>query len=285
MAIFDRERVLKELDEVDESFEPYEIILQEKFHAHVRNDKIEVDLHKIGELAGTIQKMESDASSTLTFSSGLQRMKRLAVEMYYENAHNLFNQLLTCLNTLSKDLEKPCPLIVVDASDVYFTRQTTSILGDCFQHLLRNSMDHGIEFPDSRLQKGKTREGHISISVREVQGYCEIIYSDDGGGLNLDRILAKAKEQYLVQPNETLDAIEIVSLLFEPGFSTANTISMISGRGMGLEAIRTYIGRIGGSTTINLPSSLQSRIVPFSMTLTLPHSEFVILKGHVNRSA
>jgi two-component system chemotaxis sensor kinase CheA len=123
-------------------------------------------------------------------------------------------------------------------------------LSDPLTHIIRNSIDHGIEPPNERTAKGKHEEGTIRMSAEQRGGRIVIEISDDGGGINCERVLKKAKERGLVDPNAVLTDDEICNLIFAPGFSTAETVSDISGRGVGMDVVRRNIQDLGGRTTI-----------------------------------
>jgi two-component system chemotaxis sensor kinase CheA len=123
-------------------------------------------------------------------------------------------------------------------------------LSDPLTHIIRNSIDHGIEAPNDRIAKGKHEEGTIRMSAEQRGGRIVIEIADDGGGINCERVLKKAKEKGLVDPNAALTDDEICNLIFLPGFSTAETVSDISGRGVGMDVVRRNIQDLGGRTTI-----------------------------------
>src|SRR5215510_3357020 len=123
-------------------------------------------------------------------------------------------------------------------------------LADPLTHIIRNSADHGIEMPDDRLAAGKSEEGTIHLSAAQRGGRIVIEIKDDGAGINTERVLRKAKEKNLVDPDVSLTDDEICNLIFLPGFSTADTISDISGRGVGMDVVRRNIQDLGGRTSI-----------------------------------
>lgn len=123
-------------------------------------------------------------------------------------------------------------------------------LSDPLTHIIRNSIDHGIESPADRVARGKRETGTIRLSADQRGGRIVIEISDDGAGINCERVLKKARDKGLVDPNATLSDDEICNLIFLPGFSTAETISDISGRGVGMDVVRRNIQDLGGRTTL-----------------------------------
>lgn len=123
---------------------------------------------------------------------------------------------------------------------------------DPLTHLVRNTVDHGIEKPDVRASKGKPIEGCLTLRAFHEGGQVIIEISDDGAGLNLDRIKSKAVEKGLISQEQAarMQEQEISQLIFLPGFSTAEKVSNVSGRGVGMDVVKTNIEKIGGSVDL-----------------------------------
>jgi two-component system chemotaxis sensor kinase CheA len=138
-------------------------------------------------------------------------------------------------------------------------------LGDPLTHIIRNSIDHGIETPAARLAAGKSEEGTVRLLADHRGGRIIIEVSDDGGGIDPDRVLKKARERGLVSADAVLSEDEINNLIFMPGFSTAETISDISGRGVGMDVVRRNIQDVGGRISIK-----SERGRGMTLTLALP---------------
>ncbi|MDP3670757.1 MAG: chemotaxis protein CheA [Telluria sp.] len=138
---------------------------------------------------------------------------------------------------------------------------------DPLTHLVRNSIDHGIEMPDARLAAGKTEAGRLFLSAGHQGGNIVIEVSDDGGGLNRERILAKAVENGLAVSDAMSDS-EVWQLIFAPGFSTAETVTDVSGRGVGMDVVKRNISAMGGSVEIRSAKGFGTTI-SISLPLTL----------------
>ena len=123
-------------------------------------------------------------------------------------------------------------------------------IGDPLVHLVRNSIDHGIEMPDARVANGKSASGTIELNAYHKGGSVVVEVSDDGGGLKKDKILAKARERGLVAADEELSEDRIFNLIFAPGFSTADVVSDVSGRGVGMDVVKRNINELGGHVQI-----------------------------------
>jgi two-component system chemotaxis sensor kinase CheA len=138
-------------------------------------------------------------------------------------------------------------------------------IGDPLVHLVRNCIDHGIESPEARVTAGKTPEGTVHLDAYHRGGNIAVEVSDDGGGLDKDRILAKARTRGLVGPNDTLTDAEVYELIFLPGFSTAEKTTDLSGRGVGMDVVRRNVKELGGKVDVRSEPGRGSRF-----TITLP---------------
>ncbi len=138
---------------------------------------------------------------------------------------------------------------------------------DPLTHLVRNSIDHGIELPDARVAAGKDAAGTLTLSAAHRGGHIVIEVADDGGGLNRDRILAKARQQGLAVSDGMPDA-EVWQLIFAPGFSTAEAVTDVSGRGVGMDVVRRNISALGGQVEIRSVAG-QGSTVSIALPLTL----------------
>jgi two-component system chemotaxis sensor kinase CheA len=148
--------------------------------------------------------------------------------------------------------------------------------------MIRNSVDHGIESPKEREALGKPREGTISIKTYHHNGQVRIEVSDDGRGLNKEKILKKAIEKGLVQKNSKLSERQIYELIFEPGFSTAESVSEISGRGVGMDVVKRNISSIYGNIIIKSKENVGTTfIIDIPLTLSIVDGVYVKIAGDV----
>jgi two-component system chemotaxis sensor kinase CheA len=138
-------------------------------------------------------------------------------------------------------------------------------LSDPLTHMIRNSADHGIETPEKRLARGKSESGTIRLSAEQAGGNILIIVEDDGAGINRERVLQVARDKGVVAPDANPTEEQIDQLIFAPGFSTAEALSDISGRGVGMDVVLSNIKKIGGSVHVRSWTGKGTR-----MTLRLP---------------
>ena len=138
-------------------------------------------------------------------------------------------------------------------------------IGDPLVHLVRNCIDHGIESPEARIAAGKTAEGTVHLDAYHRGGNIAVEVSDDGGGLDKERILAKARARGLVGASDVLTDSEVYELIFVPGFSTADKTTDLSGRGVGMDVVRRNVKELGGKVDVKSDPGRGSRF-----TITLP---------------
>ncbi|WP_433046884.1 chemotaxis protein CheW [Dactylosporangium sp. CS-033363] len=150
---------------------------------------------------------------------------------------------------VSMELGKEVDLVIT-GGDAEMDKALVERIGDPLLHLVRNALDHGIEPPDERERAGKPPRGRLALNAFHDAGSIVIEISDDGRGLNRDRILAKAIERGLVARGESLSDPEVYSLIFEPGFSTADTVSNLSGRGVGMDVVRGAVTALRGGIDV-----------------------------------
>ncbi|NRA62354.1 MAG: chemotaxis protein CheA [Psychrobium sp.] len=143
-------------------------------------------------------------------------------------------------------------------------------IGDPLVHLVRNSLDHGLEMPEERIAAGKDETGTVTLNAYHQGGYIVIDISDDGRGLNTQRIRDKALEKGMINSDNTLSDQEINELIFAPGFSTADEVSDLSGRGVGMDVVRRNIESLGGHVTLSSTpgkGSLFSVMLPLTLAI------------------
>ena len=171
--------------------------------------------------------------------------------------------------------------------DLKLTGQETELdktvmekIGDPLVHLVRNSIDHGIEMPDVRIANGKSAMGTVHLDAYHRGGNIAVEVSDDGAGLDKDRILAKAKSRGIVGQNDTLTDEQIYDLIFVPGFSTAEKTTDVSGRGVGMDVVRRNVNELGGKIEIkSFPGKGSRFVINLPLTLAIVDGQSVAVGG------
>ncbi len=162
-----------------------------------------------------------------------------------------FNRFPRMVRDLSKDLGKSIKLLM-SGEETEVDRTVIDEIGDPLIHLIRNSIDHGIESPEIRLAAGKPEHGTVALRAYPDGNTVVIEVEDDGAGINAERVLAKAISKGVItqKESETMPTQEVVNLLFRPGFSTADVITDLSGRGVGLDVVKTKIESLNGTVEV-----------------------------------
>jgi two-component system chemotaxis sensor kinase CheA len=226
----------------------------------VNTDKLDSLMDVVGELV-IVQSQLSESARVLGIeNSPLQRnisqFGRLTKEMQH-TAMSLrmipikptFQKMERLARDLSRDFGKKVNFHV-NGEDTELDRTVVEDIGDPLVHMVRNSLDHGLETTAERIAAGKSEHGNVTLKAYHEGGNIVIELSDDGRGINPDKILAKAKKQNLVQPNAQLTKEEILNLIFLPGFSTAEKVTAVSGRGVGMDVVRRNIDKLRGKIEI-----------------------------------
>jgi two-component system chemotaxis sensor kinase CheA len=161
----------------------------------------------------------------------------------------IFSRFPRLVRDVSKSLNKKVNLIV-QGEDTELDKSVIEDLLDPLIHCVRNSVDHGIELPEDREAAGKDPDGTVILSARNEGNMIVIDVSDDGKGIDINRIKEKAVERGIIHPSKTLTDLEAFNLIFDPGFSTAREITNISGRGVGLDVVKKQIEKLNGSVSV-----------------------------------
>lgn len=182
----------------------------------------------------------------------------------------VFGKFRRVVRDLSSELGKDIRL-VTQGGETEVDKNVIDRIGDPIVHMIRNSIDHGIETAETRLAAGKPEQGTVRLSARQEGGEILISIEDNGGGLNVEAIRKKAQDRGLIDPAADLSERELQQMIFEPGFSTAEEISSVSGRGVGMDAVRNTIDGLGGSIDVFSRVGLGTRV-----TLRLPVTMAII---------
>jgi len=160
--------------------------------------------------------------------------------------------------------------LVIHGEETELDKTVIEMIGDPLTHIIRNSVDHGIEAPEERLTVGKPGVGTITLDAYHEGNHIAIIVSDDGSGLNIDKIYKKALEKGLVSERDGLSESDIANLIFLPGFSTADQVTDISGRGVGMDVVKKAITNLGGIIDIKTSKGIgTSMIIRLPLTLAI----------------
>ena len=178
-----------------------------------------------------------------------------------------FSRFKRLVRDLAQELGKEV-VLVTEGAETELDKTVIERLGDPLMHLIRNSIDHGIESPEARTRVGKPAAGTVVLSAAHSGAHVLIQIRDDGAGFDLETIRAKGIECGLVREGVALSEKELLSLIFLPGFSTAKTVTSVSGRGVGLDVVKRSIDSLGGTIMIRNNEGAGTTIV-LKLPLTL----------------
>ena len=240
----------------------------------IQADKLDALIDLVGELviAGASVNLLASRAGRSELTEAASLMNRL-VESIRDSALQLrmvqigetFNRFNRVVRDVSKELGKDIEL-VIRGGDTELDKSVVEKIGDPLMHLVRNAIDHGIEPAEARAASGKAARGRLELNAFHDSGSIVIEVADDGGGLKHDKIAAKAIERGLIQAGHALSEQEIFNLIFEPGFSTADKVSNLSGRGVGMDVVKRNIQSLRGRVEVHSAPGAGTR---FSIRLPL----------------
>jgi len=242
----------------------------------VQADKLDHLIDLVGELviagaSANLMALKSGQSTLVeatSIVSGLvENIRDSALQLRMVQIGETFNRFHRVVRDVSKELNKDIDLVITGA-ETELDKTVVEKIGDPLMHLVRNAMDHGIEPADVRVAKGKSASGRVELNAFHDSGSIIIEVIDDGGGLNKERILNKAIEKGIVQPGQNLTDHEINNLIFEAGFSTAEKVTNLSGRGVGMDVVKKNIQALRGTVEVLTEEGQGSRFV-IRLPLTL----------------
>ena len=219
-----RKQILQEYGSVGSIFDGYESEVKSitaKFRSYTQN---------LGTIAGDLQE-------------GVMKIRMVPI-------NQIFSRFPRVVRDLQRDLNKKIEL-QIEGEDTELDKSVVEDLLDPIMHCVRNSVDHGIEAPDVRKANGKSETGTVLLKASNEGNMIVIEVRDDGAGIDVEKVRKKAVERGLIHPDKVVSDNEAFQLIMQPGFSTADKISNVSGRGVGLEVVKTMISNLKGTISVN----------------------------------
>jgi len=268
--------------------------------ASADSTSIRVSIEKIDELMNTVGEIVITQSMLMQFAqsteqpsldrlrTGLTQLERNVRELQ-ESVMRVrmlpisfaFSRFPRLVRDLSQRLNKQIELKMT-GEQTELDKTVLERIGDPLVHLVRNSIDHGIEMPEARIAAGKSAVGTVYLNAYHRGGSIVIEVGDDGAGLNLERILTKARAKGLVAQTDTLSDDAIANLIFLPGFSTADVATDLSGRGVGMDVVRRNIKDLGGTVELRTQQGRgSSAIISLPLTLAIVDGQSVAVGDEI----
>lgn len=249
-----------------------------KFLEEIQNGSSVKDIRstineQFGDIVSVFDPFESDFKGLVAkFRSSTQNLGSIASELQegvmkirMVPISQIFSRFPRVVRDLSKDLNKKVNL-VIEGEETELDKSVIEDLLDPIMHCVRNSLDHGIEHPEDRKKLEKNEEGTLLLKASNEGNQIVIDIADDGAGIDVARVRQKAIDRGLIHPNKILTDQEAYQLIFEPGFSTSDKITNVSGRGVGLDVVKTQIEKLNGSVIVSSEHGVGSK---FSIRLPL----------------
>lgn len=244
----------------------------------VQADKLDQLIDLVGELviagaSASLLARKSGQSHLMEANSVLSRLvediRDSALQLRMVQIGETFNRFNRVVRDTAREIGKDIEL-VISGAETELDKSVVEKIGDPLMHLVRNAMDHGIEPADVRLAAGKPARGRLELNAFHDSGSIIIEVIDDGGGIDIGRVQSKAIERGLIQSGHSLTDQEIVNLIFEAGFSTAESVSNLSGRGVGMDVVKRNIQALRGSVEVHTRPGEGSRfIIRLPLTLAI----------------
>ncbi|MCW7078460.1 MAG: chemotaxis protein CheA [Canidatus Methanoxibalbensis ujae] len=224
----------------------------------ISTEKLDIIMNLVGELViGRSRLMEIWKNRNMDeLPSALAYIERTISDLQYEVTQirmipvaHIFNRFPKLVRDICRSQRKKADLIV-EGSDIEIDRTILEGIVDPLVHLLRNAVDHGIETPEERLSAGKPERGRIRLAAHREHGFVFITVEDDGRGIDVEKLKRKAVEKGLIPENAKMRDEDALKLIFMPGFSTSDRVTEISGRGVGMDVVKTRVESLGGSVEV-----------------------------------
>ncbi len=273
---WDREQLLRELGQVRELVETYDRVYRAKLAGNQADGVfLEQELVDLGKriLAGV------DDQNPAELRTALGRVRQLFQTIGTESFTSVLEGVVKAMPEIASRLGKEAPEIVVHDNHYRLLPEVAPVLKNVFVHEFRNAIDHGLESPAERAAQGKPARGTITLEADEDRDHLVIRLFDDGRGLPLDKIQERAIERGLVARDAQLTDDQVAELIFHPGLTTSESVTDLSGRGVGMDAVRKFVTALGGRVELRLKGRRTGNTSnrAFESRITLPRSAYVRL--------
>ena len=281
---WDQEYLLGELAQAQTLLAEYETIFRDKLGRDGDVSKgVNLDPERIASWLDSIRTITEKALDH-DVKAVVSEAYSMLVSIESAPLSKVISEPVQSMASMAKQLEKPVPKVQIDDANVLLDGRVHSMVNNIFTHVLRNAMDHGIEVPEERKEKGKSEAGNVRVCTTLDNDFVHFSVTDDGRGIALEKIRALANAKGIIGSDTILVDQDIANLVFHSGFSTADQVSDLSGRGVGMDAVRQFLESEGGAielrltsgaegdafrsfeTVISLPSRFYTEALPFSKT-------------------
>jgi HPt (histidine-containing phosphotransfer) domain-containing protein len=213
---------------------------------------------------------EVDQNDIVALRGALNQIGRTLNLIGTDRMEDVLAGIVDSLPSLAKELGKEAPVVRIEDRGIVVRSQVSGLLKNLFTHLLRNSMDHGLEDAETRLAHGKPAAGRIDLDLSLADGKLTIRLRDDGRGMAIAKIRERALSRELMTTEEARSAQAVAMMIFASGFSTAEQVTEVSGRGVGMDAVKGFLEKEGGGIEVRFQDDTDADFRPFELLITLP---------------
>ncbi len=272
--VWEQESMLAQLAEVDALLDEYHKINDVKLGRKGPGRRGSVEKFLMVEKDQVARALElikaAKAADAQAMANALHEVDQTLSLIGTEKIDHVLAGILESMPSLAKELGKEPPKISIEDHGIVVRTQIVGLLKNVFTHVFRNSMDHGLETADVREAAGKSAAGHIRLNLSIKDGRLQFKLGDDGRGLAVAKIRQKAIDNGLIPADGNTPPEEIAQLIFASGFSTAEKVTEVSGRGVGMDAVKGFLQREGGDVAIHFTDNTVADMRPFELVITLP---------------
>ena len=271
VATWDKDRMLAELKVTRLMLQTYENIFTGKLAGNTTPGLfVEQELlDKFMQIVGGVN--EKDVNS---LQKAFKDIKSITGAIGTESMQSILDAIIRSLPEMAHKLGKKAPKVVINDHNIRFLQDIAPVIKNVLTHSFRNAMDHGLETSAERKAHGKPEVGTITVDVTHVGDQTAILISDDGRGLAVNKLKQKAIQNDTLNAKGDISDHDLSELIFQSGLTTADSVSDISGRGVGMDAIRKFVEKAGGKVDIRFKQKPKqdSEYLPFTLNITLPSS-------------
>jgi len=272
---WDRTRLLDDLAKARLLIDRYESINRDKLGRNSHENQVLIERSIVADKINSLNMVDLDAMTNKDRKI-IEDTQSTFKTLFYDKAVDVLEEILSETERLARDLKKNNPSVQIQDNDFTLTVEAQELFRSIFTHIIRNSLDHGLETPEERIKIGKPPTGKIEITLQQLGAELLITYHDDGRGLNLARLAKLGQEKERLDAGKPLIASEVANLIFCAGLSTSAGVTEISGRGVGMDAVKRYLEDAGGRIHIRLdrPHDSQLDYRPFTFEIRIPQHFF-----------
>lgn len=271
LATWDKDKMLTELKETRRLVQTYESIYTEKLSGNTAAGLF-IEQGLLDKLKQALDSFDEKDVNSLR--QALKDVKAITSAIGTESMESLLDALIHSMPEIAHQLGKPAPHVVIDDHNIRFFPDIAPVIKNVFTHSFRNAIDHGFESSEERIAHGKPDFGTITVEVNQENDQVVLLISDDGRGLAVRKLKEKAIKTGLMDAQGDISPQALAELIFQSGMSTAENVSEISGRGVGMDAIRQFVEKAGGKVEIRFVEEPKqdSEFLSFISRITLPAS-------------